>query len=143
MRVCVCMCLCLLHSCLSNCSWLWSQQGQTCQPQGILNAVTARHICALARTATSTAVVIATPLTLHPALPPCINACLLHLLSRAPRRPAVLSAVQGLQVKAGFNQDAVVGITCGILVLLFLLQSYGTQRVGSLFAPTVVLWFIW
>lgn len=55
--------------------------------------------------------------------------------------PAVLSAVQGLQTKAGISQDAVVGITCGILALLFCLQQFGTQRVGSTFAPTILLFF--
>lgn len=56
--------------------------------------------------------------------------------------PAVLSAVSGLQVKAGLTNNAVIGITCAILVLLFGIQSWGTQRVGVLFAPTVALWFI-
>jgi hypothetical protein len=55
---------------------------------------------------------------------------------------AVLSAVSGLQVKAGLNSSAVIGITCAILVLLFAIQSWGTQRVGVMFAPTVALWFL-
>lgn len=54
---------------------------------------------------------------------------------------AVLSAVSGLQVKANLTQEAVVGITCAILVVLFGVQSYGTSRVGTLFAPVVLLWF--
>lgn len=55
---------------------------------------------------------------------------------------AVLSAVSGLQVKAGLTNSAVIGITCAILVMLFAIQSWGTQRVGVLFAPTVALWFL-
>lgn len=55
---------------------------------------------------------------------------------------AVLSAVQGLQAKAGLSQDAIIGITCAILVALFLIQSRGTQGVGALFAPVVLLWFL-
>jgi KUP system potassium uptake protein len=55
---------------------------------------------------------------------------------------AVLSAVSGLQVKAGLNSSSVIGITCAILVLLFGIQSWGTQRVGIMFAPTVALWFL-
>ncbi|KAF8059665.1 HAK2 [Scenedesmus sp. PABB004] len=55
---------------------------------------------------------------------------------------SVISAVGGLQTHAGLSQDATIGITCGILVALFALQSVGTQRVGCAFAPTVLLWFI-
>lgn len=54
----------------------------------------------------------------------------------------MLSAVSGLQVKAGLTSSAVVGITCAILVGLFGIQSWGTQRVGVLFAPTVALFFL-
>lgn len=54
----------------------------------------------------------------------------------------MLSAVQGLQVKAGINQDAVIGITCAILVVLFSVQYRGTQDIGVLFAPIVLLWFL-
>jgi hypothetical protein len=54
----------------------------------------------------------------------------------------VLSAVSGLQVKAGLSQAAVTGITCAILVALFGIQSWGTQRIGFAFAPTVALFFL-
>jgi hypothetical protein len=57
-------------------------------------------------------------------------------------RAAVLSAVSGLQVKAGLSSNAVIGITCAILVALFAIQSWGTQRVGVLFAPTIALWLL-
>lgn len=59
-----------------------------------------------------------------------------------PNAPAVLSAVQGLQVKANLSQDAVIGITCAILVVLFGVQSWGTQGIGVMFAPIVILWFL-
>nr|DAD38642.1 TPA_asm: hypothetical protein HUJ06_012964 [Nelumbo nucifera] len=38
--------------------------------------------------------------------------------------------------------DAVVPITCFILVCLFALQHYGTHRVGFLFAPIVLIWLL-
>jgi K+ transporter len=57
-------------------------------------------------------------------------------------RAAVLSAVSGLQVKAGLSHDAVIGLTCAILVALFLVQSNGTQRIGVVFAPVILLWYL-
>lgn len=38
--------------------------------------------------------------------------------------------------------DAVVGITVAILVVLFSLQRFGTDKVGVLFAPVILIWFI-
>ena len=55
---------------------------------------------------------------------------------------AVLSAVSGLQVKVALSQNAVVGITCGILVALFMMQRFGTARVGAAFAPIVIAWML-
>eukprot|EP01018_Ginkgo_biloba_P031856 Gb_04121 [translate_table: standard] len=56
---------------------------------------------------------------------------------------SVLSAVQGIQAKnSNFNQDAVVGVSAVILILLFLLQRFGTSRVSFLFSPIMVCWFI-
>ena len=36
--------------------------------------------------------------------------------------------------------DAVVGVSIGIIVILFCVQSCGTGRVGPSFSPIVVLW---
>lgn len=38
--------------------------------------------------------------------------------------------------------DIVLPIACIILVGLFALQHYGTQRIGFLFAPIVILWLL-
>lgn len=38
--------------------------------------------------------------------------------------------------------DAVIPITCFILVGLFALQHYGTHRVGFFFAPIVLAWLL-
>ncbi|KAI4343463.1 hypothetical protein L6164_010806 [Bauhinia variegata] len=52
---------------------------------------------------------------------------------------SVLSAVSGI---SSLGQDAVVGISIVILILLFSVQRFGTDKVGFSFAPIVVLWFI-
>ena len=38
--------------------------------------------------------------------------------------------------------DAVIPITCFILVCLFALQHYGTHRLGFFFAPIVLTWLL-
>nr|BAO53206.1 potassium transporter [Cryptomeria japonica] len=56
---------------------------------------------------------------------------------------SVLSAVQGIQSKGGnLNQDAVVGISAVILLLLFLVQRFGTGKVSFMFSPVMIIWFI-
>ncbi|CAK8562656.1 unnamed protein product [Lathyrus sativus] len=53
---------------------------------------------------------------------------------------SVLSAVSGISSSLG--QNAVVGITVAILVVLFSMQRFGTDKVGALFAPIILLWFL-
>lgn len=38
--------------------------------------------------------------------------------------------------------DAIIPITCFILVCLFALQHYGTHRVGFFFAPIILVWLL-
>ncbi|RDX84762.1 Potassium transporter 5, partial [Mucuna pruriens] len=52
---------------------------------------------------------------------------------------SVLSAVSGISTSLG--QEAVVGISVVILVVLFSMQQFGTDKVGSSFAPILLLWF--
>ena len=55
---------------------------------------------------------------------------------------SVLSAVEGLTVvQAGF-QPLVVPISIAILVALFLFQSRGTEAVGRLFGPIMLVYFL-
>jgi len=54
---------------------------------------------------------------------------------------SVLSAVEGLAVSAPNLAEFVVPIAAVILTLLFVVQRWGTQRVGNLFGPIMVLWF--
>jgi KUP system potassium uptake protein len=55
---------------------------------------------------------------------------------------SVLSAVEGLEVVTPLFRPYVVPLTVAILVALFLIQKYGTHRVGGLFGPIVIVWFI-
>src|SRR5262249_47337101 len=50
---------------------------------------------------------------------------------------SVLSAVEGLEVLAPDLQPFVVPCAAAILVALFVIQSNGTHRVGSLFGPVM------
>jgi KUP system potassium uptake protein len=54
---------------------------------------------------------------------------------------SVLGAVQGLNVvKPDISSATVVGTTCGILILLFLIQPFGTEKIAVTFAPIVIIW---
>ncbi|TVU46355.1 hypothetical protein EJB05_05882 [Eragrostis curvula] len=67
------------------------------------------------------------------------------VISDAVLTPAisVLSAVGGLREKAPYlTTDEIVWITVGILVFLFAIQRFGTDKVGYLFAPIILLWLV-
>jgi KUP system potassium uptake protein len=55
---------------------------------------------------------------------------------------SVLGAVEGLEVATPLFQQYIVPITVVILVGLFVIQKYGTHRVGGLFGPIMVVWFV-
>ncbi len=55
---------------------------------------------------------------------------------------SVLSAVEGLEVAAPHLQRWVVPITLGVIVSLFWVQRHGTDRIGKVFGPVCVLWFL-
>ena len=55
---------------------------------------------------------------------------------------SVLSAVEGLEVATPLLSPYVVPITVVILVGLFSIQKFGTDRVGRLFGPIVIIWFL-
>ncbi|MFK2929925.1 potassium transporter Kup [Dyella agri] len=55
---------------------------------------------------------------------------------------SVLSAVEGVKVAAPGLGKWVVPITVVVLFLLFLLQRHGTERVGKLFGPVMLVWFV-
>ncbi len=55
---------------------------------------------------------------------------------------SVLSAVEGLEVKTSALDSWVVPIAVAIIVGLFSVQRFGTGKVGSVFGPIMVLWFV-
>ena len=55
---------------------------------------------------------------------------------------SVLGAVEGLEVATHIFEPYIVPITLVILVGLFMIQSHGTARVGLLFGPVMVVWFV-
>lgn len=55
---------------------------------------------------------------------------------------SVLSAVEGLENLNPATAGAVVPITLLIIIALFAIQRHGTERVGRMFGPIMVLWFL-
>ncbi len=55
---------------------------------------------------------------------------------------SVLSAVEGLAVATNVLQPYVVPITVVVLIGLFAVQALGTGRIGHVFGPVLVVWFI-
>jgi KUP system potassium uptake protein len=59
---------------------------------------------------------------------------------------SVLSAVEGMKSVRGFSHwfgtEEVIVVTLLILTALFAFQSHGTAKVGRLFGPVMVVWFL-
>ncbi|MCV7423068.1 potassium transporter Kup [Mycobacterium yunnanensis] len=55
---------------------------------------------------------------------------------------SVLSAVEGVKTVTSSLEDWIVPITAVIIVILFTVQRHGTAKVGRLFGPVMVLWFL-
>jgi len=54
---------------------------------------------------------------------------------------SVISAVEGIGVVSSAFQPFIVPISLVVIVALFALQRRGTERVGKLFGPVMVVWF--
>ncbi len=55
---------------------------------------------------------------------------------------SILSAVEGLELLGGGLTEYVIPITLAIICGLFAIQRLGTNVVGTLFGPVMVLWFV-
>jgi len=55
---------------------------------------------------------------------------------------SVLSAVEGLKIVTPLFEPYVVMITVIILIALFLMQRKGTEKMGRVFGPVILIWFI-
>jgi KUP system potassium uptake protein len=55
---------------------------------------------------------------------------------------SVLGAIEGLEVATPIFSPYILYITIAILAVLFIVQRYGTGRVGKVFGPIMILWFL-
>ena len=56
---------------------------------------------------------------------------------------SVLGAIQGIEVvNPNVEGGTIIGISCAILILLFLIQPLGTSKIATGFAPIVVIWLL-
>jgi KUP system potassium uptake protein len=55
---------------------------------------------------------------------------------------SVLSAIEGLEVATPFFRPYIIPITIAIIVAVFLFQYKGTARVGVVFGPITLVWFL-
>nr|CAD1820339.1 unnamed protein product [Ananas comosus var. bracteatus] len=56
---------------------------------------------------------------------------------------SVLSAVDGVRkIDAGISKDVIAMISVAILVVLFSIQRFGTDKVGYTFAPAILVWYV-
>lgn len=54
---------------------------------------------------------------------------------------SVLSAVEGLEIATPYFKSYVVPISVAILIFLFTLQRFGTDKIGKAFGPIILIWF--
>jgi len=54
---------------------------------------------------------------------------------------SVLSAMEGLDVATDAAAPFILPGTCLILVVLFRMQKHGTEQIGKVFGPLMILWF--
>src|SRR5271163_1688504 len=55
---------------------------------------------------------------------------------------SVLSAMEGLKLVAPTFEHFILPATIAVLIGLFVIQRYGTERIGKLFGPIMVVWFV-
>ncbi len=56
---------------------------------------------------------------------------------------SVLSAMEGLQVATPtISRSVIIAVTVIVLLLLFVFQRKGTRRVGFIFGPIMMIWFV-
>lgn len=70
------------------------------------------------------------------------GACMLYGDGMITPAISVLSAVEGLEVVTPNFKPYVLPITLVILVCLFAAQRHGTHRVGAIFGPITLVWFV-
>ncbi|HEY4440574.1 MAG TPA: KUP/HAK/KT family potassium transporter [Candidatus Elarobacter sp.] len=55
---------------------------------------------------------------------------------------SVTSAVEGISIVSSAFEPYVVPISLAVIIALFAVQRYGTERVGRMFGPVMLVWFV-
>ena len=55
---------------------------------------------------------------------------------------SVLSALEGLEMVFPASQPYILPLTVAVLLALFLIQPFGTARIGKIFGPVMAVWFL-
>ncbi len=74
-------------------------------------------------------------------LPAIIGGCTLLADGIITPPISVASAVEGLKVLPQFKDIDTIPIILSIIVLLFVIQQFGTKSIGNLFGPVMFIWF--
>lgn len=54
---------------------------------------------------------------------------------------SVLGAIQGIQIiNPNISTGTIIGSSCAILIVLFVVQPFGIHRISSAWAPIVIIW---
>ena len=69
------------------------------------------------------------------------GSCLLYADGMITPAISVLSAIEGIEVATPALGNLVIPITIVVLLGLFMFQKSGTDKIGRLFGPIMVLWF--
>ena len=57
-------------------------------------------------------------------------------------RWVIFSALEGLEMVIPKSQPYILPLTVAVLLALFLIQPFGTARIGKIFGPVMALWFL-
>ncbi len=71
-----------------------------------------------------------------------MGACLLYGDGIITPAISVLGAVEGLKIAASGFERFILPVSAGIIVTLFAAQRAGTAKVGRIFGPITLLWFL-
>ena len=55
---------------------------------------------------------------------------------------SVISAIEGFNVILPNLAGWIIPLTCIILIALFFVQSFGTEKIGFIFGPVILVWFL-
>lgn len=55
---------------------------------------------------------------------------------------SVTSAIEGLQMLFPIKETVIIAIVIAIIVGLFMLQRFGTEKIGKIFGPVMLIWFL-